>query len=195
MSKRFNNLEAALKYLRPVGANETTEIPDAPASSQLRFYQDFIAGKRIVTYTRAATSNPGDITAAALKPFALPAADTSNFLVPISQRALNNIAAAGITAAELNIDTTPEGIADLIKVNGFTPAKAVIKNVTGTTTSAKTSKITGDPYKAKAGASYSFPFGRSTANPSYSEVKAAITAAVSAAAGNKGVSFKPENYR
>jgi hypothetical protein len=195
MGKRFNNLDAALKYLRPPGANDTTEIPDAPAGTQLRQYQDYKGGKRVITYTRNASSNPGDITSAALKPFALPAANTTSYLVDISQRAITNFTAAGVDAGALNIDTTPEGTANLQKLNGFTPARAVIKNVTGTTATTKTSKVTGDTYKSKAGASYTYPFGRSTDDPSYSEVKAAITAAVSAATGNKGVSFKPEIYR
>lgn len=195
MSKRFNNLEAALKYLRPPGATESSEVPDAPTGSQLRQFQDYKAGKRVVTYVRNTSSNPGNITAAALKPFSLPAADTTNFLVDISQRAITNFTAAGVNATILNIDTTPEGAAGLTKVVGFTPARATIKNVTGTTGVPTPSKITGDSYKKKASSSYTFPFGRSTADPSYSEVKAAITAAVSTAGGNKGVSFKPENYR
>lgn len=82
MSKRFNNLEAALKYLRPVGATEETEVPDAPAGSQLRQFQDYKGGKRVVTYTRASNSNPGNMTVASLKPFALPAADLK---IPLSK--------------------------------------------------------------------------------------------------------------
>jgi hypothetical protein len=195
MSKRFNNLEAALKYLRPPGANDTTEIPDAPSGSQLRKFQDYKAGKRMITYTRATGSNPGDITAAALKPFGLPAASTANFLVDISQRAITNFSAAGLSATDLNIDTTPEGIANLSRVIGFAPARATVRNVTGTSATTKTSKITGDTYKSRASASYTYPFGRSTSNPSYSEVKAAIAAAVANASGNKGVSFRAEVYR
>lgn len=195
MARRFNNLDAALKYLRPKGASETTEIPDAPANSQLRSYQDYKAGKRLITYPRANTSNPGDIKAASLKPFALPAADTDNFLVEISGRAINNFSAAGLTAANLNIDTTPEGTANLKRVIGFTPARATVKNITATTATTKTSKITGDTYKSKAASSYTFPFGRGTASPSYSQAKDIIVSAVSGSAGNKGVSFKPEIYR
>lgn len=196
MPRRFNNLDAALKYLRPTGANENTEIPDAPANSQLRFYQDFKAGKRLIKYTREAGSNPGDIKPVALKPFALPSADTSKFLVGASNRALTNFTAAGIAATDLNIDTTPEGLNDVQEVIGFTPARAIIKNVTGTTGSPKTSKITGDSYKSKANDSYTFPFGRGTGdNVVYSQVKGAIAAAVAGATGNKGVSFKAEIYR
>lgn len=195
MAKRFNNLDTALKYLRPPGATDGAESPDAPTGSQLRQYQDFKSGKRVVSYIRSTGSNPGDIKSAALKPFALPSANTTSYLAEISNRALTNIGTAGLTTDILNIDTTPEGTANLVKVIGFTPARAVVTNVTGTTGSPTTSKITGASYKKKAGASYSFPFGRSTDDPSYSEVKAAITGAVAGAGGNKGVSFKPEIFR
>jgi len=196
MGKRFNNLDAALKYLRPPGATDGAESPDAPTGSQLRQYQDYKAGKRVITYTRATTSNPGDIKSAALKPFSLPAASTANYLVDISNRALTNIGTAGLTADVLNIDTTTEGTTNVSKVYGFTPARAIVKNVTGTGAGTPTpSKITGASYKKKAGASYSYPFGRSTDDPSYSEVKAAITNAIANSGGNKGVSFKPEIYR
>lgn len=196
MPKRFNNLDTALKYLRPPGATDAAESPDAPVGSQLRQYQDFKAGKRVVSYTRASGSLPGNIVSAVLRPFALPAADTSNFLVDISQRSITNIASVGLTLATLNIDTTPEGTANLTKVIGFTPARAIVRNVTGTGQGTPTpSKITGASYKKKAASSYSFPFGRSVADPSYSEVKAAITGAIAGAGANKGVSFKPEIYR
>ncbi|NJO63152.1 MAG: hypothetical protein HC836_34525 [Richelia sp. RM2_1_2] len=194
--RRFNNLEAALRYLRPSGATEATEIPDAPANSQLRLYQDYKAGKRIIRYAREAGSNPGDMKAVALKCFALPSSDTTKFLAEISNRSLTNIAAAGVTPAVLNIDTTPDSTADLEKVIGFSPAKAIVKNVTGTTGGPKTSKITGDSYKTKPSDSYTFPFGSGGAGAaSYSEVKGDIAAAVAGATGNKGVSFKPEIYR
>lgn len=196
MPKRFNNLDAALKYLRPPGATEGTAVPDAPANTQLLKYQEYKAGKTIISYTRSATSNPGGLQGAALKPFALATADTTQFLVQVSERAITNISAAGVTATVLNIDTTPSGIADLKTVNGFTPARAVVKDVTGTTATTETSKITGDTYKKKAAASYTFPFGRAdTGNVTYAAVKGAIAAAVAGSAGNKGVSFKPEIYR
>jgi hypothetical protein len=196
MPKRFNNLDAALKYLRPAGADENTEVPDAPANSQLRLYQDYKAGKRLVKYPRETGSNPGDIKPVALKPFALPSADTKKFLVGASNRALTNFSAAGVTAAILNIDSTPEGLNDVEEILGFTPARAIVKNVTGTTGASKTSKITGDSYKSKANDSYTFPFGRGTGdNIVYSQVKGAIAASVAGANGNKGVSFKPEIYR
>ncbi|MGB3641146.1 MAG: hypothetical protein WBA39_26735, partial [Rivularia sp. (in: cyanobacteria)] len=86
--------------------------------------------------------------------------------------------------------------ADLEIPLGFTPARAVIKNVTGTTGVQQTSKITGDKYKAKAGASYTYPFGKGgTDATSYAEVIGNIAAAVAGATGNKGVSFKPEIFR
>jgi hypothetical protein len=195
MGRRFNNLDAALKYLRPPGATEEAEIPDAPAGTQLRQYQDFKAGKRVVSYTRAAASLPGNIDAVSLLPFALPTTNTTRYLVDCSFRSIQGLSNTGLTVENLNIDPTPDESANLTKLVGFTPARAVVKNVTGTTASPKTSKITGDAYKAKAGASYTLPFGRSTDKPSYSQVKGEIVAAVANATGNKGVSFKPENYR
>lgn len=195
MAKRFNDLDRALKYLRPPGAADGAESPDAPVGSQLRQYQDFKSGKRVVTYTRAAASLPGNIKAVGLKPFAVPAASTTRYLVPISNRSLTNFPAAGVTAELLNIDTTPEGTAALQKVFGFTSAKATVKNVTGTAATTATSKITGDTYKRKNAASYTFPFGASTDQPSYSQAKAVIIAAVTTATGNKGVSFSPEIFR
>ncbi len=196
MGRRFNNLEAALKYLRPPGAIEGSAVPDAPENTQLKKYQDYKAGKVIVSYPRTATSNPGGFQGVALKPFALPSADTQSYLVQASERAISGIGTAGITAAVLNIDITPEGTADLESPLGFTPARAVIKNVTGTTGTSETSKITGDRYKKKAAVSYTYPFGKGAAGAaSYSEVKADIASAVAGADGNKGVSFKPEIFR
>ena len=196
MARRFNNLEAALKYLRPPGATEASAVPDAPANTQLKKYQDYKAGKVIVNYPRAATSNPGGFQGAALKPFAFPAADTTSYLVQASERAISAIGTAGLTIEVLNIDITPTGIAGLQSAIGFTPARAVVKNVTGTTGTSTASKITGDSYKKKDANTYTFPFGRkATGAVSYSGVKAAITGAIASAAGNKGVSFKPEIYR
>ena len=196
MGRRFNNLEAALKYLRPPGATEGTVVPDAPANTQLKKYQDYKAGKVIISYPRAATSNPGGFQSVALKPFALPATETQSYLVQASERAIGAIGTAGITATDLNIDVTPSEAADLEIPLGFTPARAVIKNVTGTTGVQETSKITGDKYKAKAGASYTYPFGKGgTDATSYAEVIGNIAAAVAGATGNKSVSFKPEIFR
>lgn len=195
MGRRFNNLDAALKYLRPVGATEDTEIPEAPVGSQLRRFQDYKGGKRAVTYNRAASSNPGNETFVVIKPFALPQANTDEYLVTISGRALNGIGNTGLNQGILNISDDATKIAGAQRINDFTPARATVKNITGTSATTKTSKLTGDPYKSKAGASYTFPMGRGTDDPSYSTVKSAVVAAVNAGDANRSVSFKPEIYR
>lgn len=81
-----------------------------------------------------------------------------------------------------------------IRAIGFKPAKASCRNVTGTTATSKTSKLTGVPYKTKSDVAYTFPFGAITAQPSYSDQKAAIIALVTAAGETKSVSFMPEKF-
>lgn len=191
MAKRFNNLDAALKYLRSTSAAEDAVTPDAPAGSQLKRYQDFVAGKIRVEYTRATTSNQIALDEVALLPFSNPSASTEKYLVDVSRRAKNRIADAGIDIGILNISDTLTGAS---RVYGFTPARATVRNVTGTTATLKDSKITGAPYKSKAASSFTFPFGSQAANGSYSEIRNAIIAAVGAS-GNRSVSFKPEVIR
>jgi hypothetical protein len=195
MARRFNNLNAALKYLRPPGATEESVIPDAPAGSQLKKYQDFKAGKQVINIVRAADSLPGNIKSCALKAFGEPVASTDKFLVDISGRALTKIADTGVTEAILNIDATPEGVANLEREVGFVPARATISIVPSGAGTNTPSKITGDNYKKKATKTYTFPFGAGTDTPSYKQTKAAILAAVASdPTKNRGVSFKPEKY-
>ncbi len=191
MVKRFNNLDAALRYLRPASTGEDGVIPDAPTGTPLRKYQDWKAGKVDIDYTRAAASNPGRLVKVSVKPFALPSASTDEYVTTISNRSQGQYGLFGLSAAEL-------GIADVdnndIRAKGFKPAKASCRNVTGTTPTTVTSKLTGIPYKTKADAAYIFPFGAITAQPSYSDQKAAILAAVTAAGEAKSVSFQPEKF-
>jgi hypothetical protein len=195
MGRRFNNLNAALKYLRPPGANESSQVPDAPNGTQLKNYQDYKAGKKIIKITRATDSLPGNIESCALKPFGEPAASTTKFLVDISGRAKGALNTAGVSVALLNIDITPEGLTGLEKVNGFVPARATVSVVASGAGTTTTSKITGDTYKKKSTKTYTFPFGAATDAPSYKQSKAAILAAVtSGTTTNRGVSFKPERY-
>jgi hypothetical protein len=192
MVKRFNNLDAALKYLRPTGAGEGTVIPDAPTGTPLKKYQDYKAGKVNLDYPRAAASLPGEINIIAIKPFALPSADTTTIRTTLSNRAQGQFSTFGLTDAELGLDLT---LQDTDKeVAGFIPAKAICRNITGTTASTRTSKLTGLPYKSKADASYTFPIGRTTTNPTWGQQKAFVIAQVSASSGNKSVSFKSEKY-
>ncbi|MBD2360051.1 hypothetical protein H6G36_02355 [Anabaena minutissima FACHB-250] len=194
MVKRFNNLDAALKYLRPATVGEDGVVPDAPAGTPLKKYQDWKAGKVDIDYPRAGSSNPGRLNSISIKPFALPAASTDEYVTVISDRAQVQYALFGLSAAAL-------GIADVdnndIRAKGFKPAKASCRNVTGTTASTVTSKLTGLPYKTKADVGYSFPFGAITAQPSYSDQKATILSlvvATSAANAVKSVSFTPERF-
>lgn len=191
MAKRFNNLDAALKYLRPASSGEDGVVPDAPTGTPLRKYQDWKAGKIDIDYPRSASSNPGSIEKIAIKPFALPAASTVEYVTTISARAQGQYALFTLSVAELGIDAPDP---DDIIAKGYKPAKASCRNITGTTATSVTSKLTGIPYKTKADVAYVFPFGRTTGNPTYSEQKAAILAAVTAASGNKSVSFIPEKF-
>jgi hypothetical protein len=192
MVKRFNNLDAALKYLRAPGAGADDLAPDAPAGSQLKKYQDFKSGKVKIDYPRAAASLPGNLEEVALEPFAFPAADTTKYLVDFSSRGKGEVATFGLSLTALNVSETLTGATRAI---GFTPARAIVTNVTGTTASSKPSKVTGKSYKSKTKVSYTMPFGSKASNGSYAEVKSAITAAVAGAAGNKSVSFKPEVFK
>jgi hypothetical protein len=191
MVKRFNNLDAALKYLRPATAGDDGVVPDAPAGTPLKKYQDWKAGKVDIDYPRAGTSNPGRIVKVSIKPFALPAADTDEYVVPISARAQGQYALFGLTAAILGIEDVDN---DDVRAKGFKPARASCKNVTGTTAASVTSKLTGVPYKTKADAGYTFPFGRITAGPTYSDQKANILALVIGSGVTKSVSFQPEKF-
>jgi len=192
MGKRFNNLDAALKYLRAPGATSGTAVITAPAGSQLAEYQEFKSGKKIITYTRDAGSKPGSLGEAFIKPFGLAAADTKVFIVDYSARAKTAMANSGLSDTVLGHDTTPT---DPQRVYNFTPARATVTIVAtgeGTTTS---SKITGKSYKKKANNTFTYPLGRTSTNPSYSEQRGAIVVAVASGNTNRGVSFKPEIYR
>jgi hypothetical protein len=191
MAKRFNNLDAALKYLRPASSGSDGVIPDAPAGTPLKKYQDWKAGKVDIDYPRTASSNPGKINKISVKPFALPAASTDEYVTVISNRAQTQYALFGLAAATLGIEAPDNN--DVV-AKGYKPAKASCRNITGTTATSTTSKLTGIPYKSKADVAYVFPFGRTTGNPSYSEQKVAILALVIAASGTKSVSFIPEKF-
>lgn len=195
MAKRFNNLKAALKYLRPVGATEGSIAVDAPEGSQLRHFQDFKSGKLTIKIIRAADSLPGDETYCSLKPFALLPTETGKFLVNLSKRSHTNIGAAGLTEEILGIDATPTGTADLEKVKGFMPAKVTIAVIPAGVGKDTVSKITGDSYKKKEGVkTYTYPFGASVTHPSLKQAKAAIIAAAGVGGTNKSLSFKPERF-
>ncbi|MDZ8071140.1 MAG: hypothetical protein RMY64_36925 [Nostoc sp. DedQUE08] len=191
MAKRFNNLDAALKYLRPTSSGEDGVVPDAPAGTPLKKYQDWKAGKIDIDYPRSASSNPGRIVAVSIKPFALPVASTDEYIVRMSNRAQGQYSLFGLSAAALGIAAVDSN--DIV-ARELKPAKASCRNITGTTPTSVTSKLTGRPYKTKADTGYTFPFGAITAQPSYSDQKAAILGLVTAAGETKAVSFIPEKF-
>jgi hypothetical protein len=189
MPKRFNNLDAALKYLNPKGSDgESTS--EAPAGSQLRFYQDWKAGKRAIEYgDRDAGSRPGDLKRVTVKPFAFASADTTEYIVDLSTRAETNISSAGLTLTALGVKTdTSAGTV----IANFKPAKVTVA-VVGTTSTPAESKLTGRKYKKKSASSYTFPLGRTTGDAVYAEAKAAVLAAANAA--NRVITFQPEYFR
>jgi hypothetical protein len=143
MPKRFNKLNAALKYLRPLSGGENATVPDAPAGTALKKFQDYKSGKIKVEYTRSNSSKPGETLDVSLRPFAFPAADARTILTTISTRAKSSFVTFELDLAKLGLDETPEPTA--IEMAGFKPARAICKHTTGTTPgAATTSKITGN---------------------------------------------------
>ena len=193
MPKRFNNLDAALKYLRKTGTGDTGEAPDAPVGSQLEQYQKFKGGKIAITYSRDNNSKPGSIDELIVKPFALDGDTADVALVGVSKRAKAAIANTGLALSDLNA-TEPSDSATAQRIFGFQPAKAIV-NISQTATSNATSKITGRPYKKRNSDSYTFPFGKKDTTTNYAEAKAAILAKVLTGDNNRGVSFDSEVYR
>lgn len=192
MSRRFHTLKAALKYLRPPGATPGVAVPDAPADTQLKHFQDYLAGKIIIKIVRADDSLPGLEKFCSLKAFGDTAAETIKYLVNISGRALISIGTTGLSVDDLGIDTTPAGNVGLEKVKGFVPAKVTIANIPSGKGTDTQSKISGDEYKKKATKTYTYPFGVTTTHPNYKAVKGAILAKVKAGTTNHTVSFHPE---
>lgn len=190
MGKRFSNLNAALKYLRAAGSDSDT-IPTAPAGSQLAEYQEFISKRRVVTYTRDASSNPGNLDQVGIRPFALATASTDIYVVDISARARTGMTTTGLTDAILNHEEV-DGNSKIVR--GFTPARATVSVIPAGDGVITTSKITGAKYRKKDVASYTFPFGRGSDDTNLAAAKSAIIAGVANGTANRGVSFKPEIF-
>lgn len=190
MAKRFKNLEAALNYLRSTSDDGTGVNPQAPAGSQLRRYQEWVAGERSISYTRAAASKPGRIDELAILPFARPSGP--KLIVPVSQRAISNINVTGLSTTELNVSTE---LNLAVVRRGFKPAQA---NVTllGSGTGSDNSKITGRRYIKKGNRTYTLPFGAKATGDdrSFATVMDEIRAKI--LEGNtRSVSFTPEVFR
>jgi hypothetical protein len=194
MPKRFNNLKAALKLLRPLAGGDPVDLAD---TSALGFFQAVQAGKKDVKYgDRPEGSEPGKLITYSLIPFATPVNTAPRVLVGMSQRSETNFAKAGLTAADLNVGKTAENLAAAADLVGFVAAKCTVR-VSGTSTTEKTSKLTGQKYKTKGGDSYSYPmgFGVGETAKGYKDVKSAVLAKVKTGSNNRSASFTPEIYR
>lgn len=189
MAKRFKNLDSALKYLSPRGSDgESTS--DAPVGSQLRYYQDWKSGKRAIEYgDRDTNSLPKNLLRVAVKPFAFGSADAKEYIVDLSQRAFEKRGDAGITVEILGANANVEGATTVVN---FKPAKAIVNVPTSSKTPAE-SKLTGRKYKKRGSSSYTFPFGRTTANNNYSEQKGAILDTIGSS--TRIISFQPEIFK
>lgn len=194
MAKRFNNLKSALKLLRPLsGTGDAVDLAD---TSALGFFQAVQAGKKAVEYgDRPEGSEPGQLLLYSLVPFATPINTAPKVKTYLSKRSETGITAAGIAVADANISKAPADVAAAVELVGFVAAKAVIR-VPGTTTTTKTSKLTGQKYKTKGGNSYSYPigFGVGETAKGFKDVKEAIATKVKTVA-TRSVSFTPEIYR
>jgi hypothetical protein len=193
MGRRFNNLRAAIKYLRNIGADPNAPNPEAPAGTQLRRFQEYEAGMINVNYPRAEGSKPGELLIFQLRPFGLPAANTDVYAVPISSRTrTNGLAPFGLSEAELGIDPVTTNAR---QVEGFIPAKAICRIQTNRTPgSPRTSQITGARYRPIGADSYTLPFGRTTSRPTVSEQKQVILTSVEAVTAITSVSFRAEVF-
>jgi hypothetical protein len=190
MGKRFSRLRAALGYLRPSGSNMAAEIPDAPAGTQLRKFQEFESGKVRIDYTRGEDSKPGELLLYQLSAFGLPAGADNLIFVPFSERAQQHgLAPFGLSIGELGI---AEGTKDAKEVAGFQSAKAICRIQEGAPGSARTSQITGVSYRPVAARSYTLPFGRSGTRVLVSEQQSFILQQVEAQTAVTGVNFLPE---
>ena len=192
MPKRFKTLNAALTYLRPTSGGDDAAVPDAPAGTALKKYQDYRSGKVRLGYTRANASLPGETKIISLRPFAFDKESAVKVTTTVSTRSFGNIGEFGLTLAKLGLDEV--SAANAIDMEGFQPARAICRRTTGTTATTKTSKITARPYKSKAAASSTLPIGRTADKSSWGEQKAAIATDVKAASGVTSVTFKPEVY-
>lgn len=186
MARRFAKLKYGLDMLR--APNSTTPAPDAPAGTVARKFQDYKGGKVKLTYTRSAASKPGEIIKVSILPFHFGGEAGSEAIVAQSKRADEKSEMSGVQT-QCNQITVNSVIHK--KLARFIPAKATVFDY-GTTTTSETSQITGIRYDKKAGNSYTFPYGASTAEKAEREVRKGILAAVETL-GTASVSFKGES--
>jgi len=185
MSRRFSRLRYALTTLR--SPNSEGETPEAPSGSVARNFQDFVAGRRRVSYTRDADSRQISLEKVSIFPFFAGAEEGTERIVCISQRALNESAVDLVITAANHIDVDFEQHAD---VTGFQPAKAIV-SITGGTAISQTSQITGERYESRNARSFTIPYGATSGERFEGLVRGGIIEAVSEI-DNATVTFCPE---
>jgi hypothetical protein len=204
MAKRFNNLRAALKLLRPLSG--TGDAPDLADTSALGFFQAVQAGKKNVEYgDRAADSKPKSLVTYSLIPFATPDKDAPRVLTTMSLRSEEKFTTTKASALLLGVDKTDAKVNVASRLYRFEPAKATIAvkkstNSDGSSgTTQPTSKLTGRKYKKVDRDSYTYPMGYvvtgtgdNTIGKGFKDAKNGLVDALKTS-GNK-VSFKPERY-
>jgi hypothetical protein len=204
MAKRFNNLKAALKLLRPLSG--TGDTPDLADTSALGFFQAIQAGKKDVKYTRTGTeSNPKSLVTYALTPFATPSKTAPKVLTTMSERSEGRFANTGVTTVLLGVSKEKATTEVAVQLFRFEPARATVsvKGATpsdgGSVTTEATSKLTGRKYKKVAKNSYTYPMGVTfedganvTNGNGFKDSKVALVRAIEAKGAS--VSFKPERY-
>lgn len=168
MGKRFNRIRYAQNVLKATGTAITA-------------FQAFRNGTS--NYSTTSVDRGSDATTA-IQAFGF---GTSKVIqVSYSGRSGGNLTGAGVSAALLG----HQAATDAEFVAGFQAAKATVFVGTGTGAQA-TSKITGLPYKKRAGESYTFPFGKTTATDGEFERQSAIFTAVEGNV-NRSVTFRAE---
>ena len=188
MGKRFSRYDFALEVIRTNNDPDTATI--APANTPLEQYQKYAKGDFVPTYVRAEDSLPGKIEVARIIPFGVATTGSSNYIVPFSQRAKNGALEGVTTACNHAKDPAPTDV----EAENFIPAKAVI-SVPGTGEAKDAeSQITGRTYKKKPKKTFTYPYGKSSANEFERNVRVAILAATKTANENARVTFSSEQF-
>ena len=185
MTKRFSRLKYGLAMLRT--PNGTGAIPDAPANTIAKEFQEFQAGKKKLTYPRGEDSKPGNLQKVSILPFYFAGEAGKETIVTQSLRADE---AADLNAVQTACNQVAADLDTHIKLFDFIPAKAVVFDYTGATAK-ETSQITGVPYDKRVGKSYTFPYGASATEQAERNVRQDILSAVQALT-TASVSFTSE---
>jgi hypothetical protein len=192
MARRFNDLEARLLSFLAGGGN-VANIQE----EDLKNYAEwkFNVGGRKRLLPEASTRNREGLKYAIIDPFG---SDTANLIVlaSVSERARAWLAgqpAALKTAVGWKAVPAADAANQPKFINGFKPARAVIRQKS-TSSTERTSRITGKIYKSRAGSSqqgYSIPFGSVSDSDEIGQSRAIQAAVLDA---NFSVNFLPEKF-